>query len=74
MEFYVANNMKQILSENYQERELLKAILCDESCIALKDCILSGWRVEASELSPELSRLFLVRDSLTLYGDIIMYE
>ena len=74
VEFYVANNMKQILSENYQERELLKAILCDESCIALKDCILSGGRVEASELSPELRRLFLVRDSLTLYGDIIMYE
>ena len=74
VEFYVAHNMKRILTENFQERELLQAIFQDATCIELKKYISLEWPADVSVLSSELRKLYQVRESLTLYGDIIMYE
>ena len=74
VECYVASNMKRILPQNFRERELSQASLEDETCRELKNLISSEWLVNVSELSPALKRLYQVRDKITLYGDIIMYE
>ena len=74
VEMFVASCLNEMLQDGVQEEEIICEISKDPVCLDLIEFIRSDWPQEISCLDPELQRLYKVRDSLTTYGDIILYN
>ena len=74
VEKFVAACMNVMFSNGVQEEEIIRAISRDRVCLDLINFLRSDWPDDISSLDPELKRLYKVRDKLTTYGDIILYN
>ena len=74
VERFVAACVNEILPDSTQEEEIIRAISKDSDCLDLITYIQSEWPEDISSLSSEMKRLFKVRDHLTTYGDVVLYN
>ena len=74
VEKFVATCINDIMPDSIQEEEIIREISRDPDCLDLIDYIQSEWPQDISSLNSELKRMFKVRDKLTTYGDVILYN
>ena len=74
VESYVASCLEQILPDNLQQQELIYAISQDADCLDVLNYIHGEWPCNISNLTDEVQRLYKVRDHLSAYDDVILYD